>query len=152
MTKTFVIALFISVAAIARPDEARASCPVVDILGKFPIESALLQATVVFVGEVASVESLEFVEALGQRPAHRVRFSSIEPLKGAVPSDRIVEFEVHSETFNFERGKRVLVFAKPAARPWRDGLLTTACTSTRVISDTETDVRELRRLTQSHRQ
>lgn len=120
--------LFISVAS------PRLSAECITVSSQDPVRHALRSAAVVFFGTVESVEVV--TPAVSAR--YRVRFGRIEAFKGPNALEQTLEFAHTAESFLFETGQRVLLYANVFR-----GDLTTQCTRTRLSGPTDDELREI---------
>ena len=125
----FLAALFVAAA------EANAACPEIRVVGMSPIQSALQMAHLVFAGDVDRVEL--HLDALRQR----VKFGVTQRFKGTVEAGQTLDFSYSGENFEFKTGQRVLVYAVNAK-----GVMSTACTRTRVVAAADKELDELQTL------
>src|SRR4029434_4648372 len=126
------ILVVLSAAFFGPSREASASCAAIEVRGMSPIQSALLLADLVFVGEVQEAE------LRSDPPRLRVRFRVTESVKGEVTSVMTFETRNLGEDFDFKKGQSVLVYMVKV-----QGLLSTACSRTRVVAAGDKEVQEL---------
>ena len=99
------------------------------------VQSALHMAHLVFVGDV------EHVELRRDPLRQRVKFRAAQRFKGTVEAGQTLEFGYSGENFEFKTGQRVLVYAVNER-----GVMSTACTRTRVVAAADKEVAELQTL------
>jgi hypothetical protein len=127
------IVLIVGMICVTSPT-LRAEC--INLAGS-PICLSLEGAGVVF---LADVEGVRFIED-GQTFRTEVRFRVLEAIKGAVAGERTLQFVTTVEDFRFERGQRVLLFARPSQGAW-----STQCSRTRLSHTGDPELKLLRSL------
>lgn len=131
--KTLLVGLCAAV-GVAMPSVGHAEC--IGIPGTF--QQVFDRTPMVFVADVLGVDTV----ILDPIPfVYRVRFRVIESFKGTERGERVLDFAATPEDYRFKVGTRVLVYT---AR--RGDRHSTACSPTRVVSDGDRDVQELRKL------
>lgn len=109
-----------------------------------PPRQALKEATSVFVGEVISKEIFDVKDEFGTQPVVRVRFAVSRIWKGIEGVEVVVHTSGYEIAcgFNFEKGKKYLVYAYPDR--WKLGVLETGiCNRTRKLESAAKDLRAI---------
>jgi hypothetical protein len=125
---------FVIVGWLATATAVWASCATTDA-----ICPAYDRAAVVFAGDVVSMQPASGPTRSGV--VTQVRFKAVERLKGAVAEELTLALQPSSEEFGYAVGQRVLVYASPRGNVW-----STACTRTRAVSASDSELDLLRAL------
>jgi hypothetical protein len=108
------------------------------VITQTPVQ-LLASTPLVFAGEVLAVDTV----ILDPEPfIYRVRVRVQEAFKGTAAGEQVFDFSSTVESFRFEKGQRVLVFARRDQR----GQFSTQCSATRLTTPNDREVAELRRL------
>jgi hypothetical protein len=111
---------------------ARAEC-----VARSAICHSLDGAGVVFTADVEAIRVIQ-----GDRSFRvEVRFQILEAFKGAVAGERTLQFVTTAESFQFQVGQRVLLYASFAEGAWSSD-----CTRTRIADEADAEIRVLRAL------
>ena len=119
---------------LATASSAWAQCP-----APGPVDQSYRTATLVFVGEVVSIDPAAGPTRSGV--VTHVRFKVTELLKGVMPDKGDLALQPSSEEFEYKVSQRVLVYARRDQAGW-----STACTRTKVLSASDTEVATIRAL------
>ena len=133
--KTVRRLVLVSVLAVTWASNAHAEC----ISIRETMAQRFDRTQLVFYGEVLKVETV----ILDPQPfVYRVRFRIDQAYKGTTRGEQTFDFGSTAESFVFEPGQRVLVWAPLDQR----GKFSTQCTATRTATVDDPELTELRKL------